>query len=495
MSDLAVQIVTHTIHQAERLSSQLKRAGIPTTIALGTIGALTSNGRDLSGPILVTEEALTSSLAERLFELIDTQPDWSDLPLLLLLTPDGASKNSFSKLLSRGSTTILEKPLSFHTLASVLQSALHARRKQYQTRDAIQALDTCKARMRSILRSNGICVEHLDLDGNLLAMDFDGQERIGIPNFTEIRGASSRSFWKKEESSCGAEDAMKAARSGSDGHYERHFMTSKGESVWWDIKLLPELNLIGEIDHLLAISHDITPRKQAEQALIQSEKLATVGRLVSSIAHEINNPLAALTNLLYLARLEENRPEVMAYLDIADQELRRVSIIVNQTLRFHKQSSSPQAVSPTNLLTTVLTLYQRKLNSVAVQVEMDLMASSPVSCFEGDIRQVVSNLVANAIDAMSHGGRLILRTRELRGKTCLKRGLVITVADTGDGMSPVVQSKIFDPFFTTKGIDGNGLGLWISQEIVKRHHGNLTVRSRQRKDASGTVFRLFLPAF
>ena len=242
------------------------------------------------------------------------------------------------------------------------------------------------------------------------------------------------------------------------------------------------------------ITIDITERKQTEAALIQSEKLAAVGRLASSIAHEINNPLESVTNLIYLARQHAVDPDAQRFLDTADQEIRRVSIIANQTLRFHKQPSNPQAISCSELLSTVLSIYEGKLKNAGIEVEKRKRAVQPVVCFEGDIRQILNNLVGNAIDAMPSGGRLLVRSREATDWSTGRKGLTLTIADTGIGMDAAVLQRIFDPFFTTKGIAGTGLGLWVSQEIAERHKGKLKVRSSRREGRSGTVFTLFLPS-
>lgn len=238
---------------------------------------------------------------------------------------------------------------------------------------------------------------------------------------------------------------------------------------------------------------DITGRKRIEEALLRSEKLAVVGRLAASIAHEINNPLEAVTNLLYLARGAAQLPEVRRHLDSAERELRRVSAIATQTLRFHKQSSSPTDVSSEALLTAVLSIFQGRILNSSVQVETRCTSRRPIHCFEGEIRQVLCNLIGNAIDAMPRaGGRLLLRSRE--GHDRLGReGIFLTVADNGPGMSPETTRRAFEPFFTTKGFSGTGLGLWVCQEIVERHRGKLRLRSSQRHSGSGTVLTVFLP--
>jgi PAS domain S-box-containing protein len=239
---------------------------------------------------------------------------------------------------------------------------------------------------------------------------------------------------------------------------------------------------------------DITERKLAEQALLRTEKLAAVGRLASSIAHEINNPLESITNLLYLARSSDDLEQSREYLALADTELRRASAITSQTLRFHRQSTRPTEITCDELVVTALNVLRSRIVNANITVEKRKRAQRPVLCFDGEIRQVVSNLLINAVDAMHpDGGRLIVRSREGREHTTGRPGLILTIADTGSGMSPETRTKLFEPFYTTKGIAGTGLGLWISKEIVERHQGRLSVRSSQRPGHTGTVFTIFLP--
>lgn len=250
----------------------------------------------------------------------------------------------------------------------------------------------------------------------------------------------------------------------------------------------------GSISGIIVLGVDITENKRAQKALIQNEKLAAVGRLSASIAHEINNPLGAVTNLLYLARVSGSSPEVQGYLDLADSELRRISAITNQTLSFSKQSANLKPISSAELIHGVVNIYQSRLLNGRVKVEQRIRAHQPITCFEGEIRQVLSNLVSNAIESMqSAGGRLLLRSRRATDWLKGRKGISITVADTGTGIHPDVQQKIFEPFFTTKGSSGTGLGLSVSLDIVARHKGSLRVRSRQAAGHSGTVFVLFLP--
>jgi signal transduction histidine kinase len=250
----------------------------------------------------------------------------------------------------------------------------------------------------------------------------------------------------------------------------------------------------GEIQGITAASLEITQQKKAELALIESEKLAAVGRLAASIAHEINNPLESITNLLFLARHGSDMGEIRSYLDGAESELRRVAAITSQTLRFHKQATSPQAITGEALIRSVISIYQGRIQNSRVAVSRRHRDRQPVRCFEGETRQVISNLVSNALDAMSAtGGRLVMRSREGVKWATGERGVVVTVADTGSGIPPATLDRIFKPFYTTKGITGTGLGLWISKEIMDRHNGWVRVRSQHTGIRTGTVFSIFLP--
>ena len=277
----------------------------------------------------------------------------------------------------------------------------------------------------------------------------------------------------------------RAMNDGIAGEFESYY--PEPLNLWVSVRVCPSR------DGIIVFFKDVTRQKQAAEALMEAEKLAAVGRLASSIAHEINNPLEAVTNLIYLARDQAVLPETRQYLDLADKELRRISIIANQTLRFHKQSTHPQAINCAELFSTVLSIYQGKLKNSNIKVEKRKRAHQSVVCFEGEIRQVLSNFVGNAIDAMPSGGRLLVRSREATDWRTGRKGLVLTVADTGSGIDPRIKSKIFEAFFTTKGMAGNGLGLWVSAEIVKRHGARLRIRSSQRNPHTGTVAALFLP--
>ena len=276
---------------------------------------------------------------------------------------------------------------------------------------------------------------------------------------------------------------------------EMTLIRPNGETMIFDFSLSPFRDDQGEVVFLVPEARDITELKRAEAALLQSEKLAAVGRLASSIAHEINNPLESVTNLIYLARRDAVSEEVRSYLETAERELRRVAVITNQTLRFHKQATRPRLVNCEELFESVLSIHQGRMVNARVQIERRSRGDAAVMCFDGEIRQVLNNLAGNAIDAMHpRGGLLLLRSRAGTEWSTGRHGVVLTVADSGEGMSAAVMKKVFEPFFTTKGDSGTGLGLWVSKEIIDRHLGALRVRSCQREGRCGTVFTVFLPA-
>jgi PAS domain S-box-containing protein len=239
------------------------------------------------------------------------------------------------------------------------------------------------------------------------------------------------------------------------------------------------------------ILRDITVRKKTEAALIRSEKLATVGRVAATIAHEINNPLQAVSDLLYLARVSPaNSSE---YLLMAAAELARAAQITNATLGFTRGGGKITRFRPSDVLESILTLFDRKLKSKSVVCERDYLTETEISGVESEIRQVLWNLLNNSLDAVEQGGCIKLRVSSslhaVNGP-----GVRITVADNGHGIATPSAGILFEPFFTTKE-NGNGLGLWVVSELVKKHRGSIRVRSRTTPGSpTGTAFCVFLPA-
>ncbi|MGA9672835.1 MAG: ATP-binding protein [Terracidiphilus sp.] len=247
---------------------------------------------------------------------------------------------------------------------------------------------------------------------------------------------------------------------------------------------------------------DASDRKRSEDALRKTEKLAATGRLAASIAHEINNPLEAITNLLFLLHnFCELQDPALNYVAMAQHEARRISEITQQTLRFYRQSTLPARANICELLDSILSLYQGRFNTLNIAVERDYSTTMDLFCFAGEIRQVFANLVGNAIDATTAGGRVVIRARRSHNwKDPGQTGVRFAVADTGAGMEAAIIERVFEAFFTTKEVTGTGLGLWVSHEIILKHKGLVRVRSRTASQGreepaktSGTVFLLFFP--
>ncbi|HEY0308504.1 MAG TPA: PAS domain S-box protein [Acidobacteriaceae bacterium] len=240
---------------------------------------------------------------------------------------------------------------------------------------------------------------------------------------------------------------------------------------------------------------DLTTAKRSESALLQSEKLAVAGRLAASISHEINNPLEAVTNLLYIIGMEPLSPQIAQYLQQAQAELGRVSHIAAQTLRFYRQTTKPAPMKSSDLTDSVISLYRSRLQAANIHLVLDHREHKPIVGYASELRQVLANLIGNALDAMNGMDPRVLtiRSRPATDWRTGHAGVRITVADTGSGMDNATLEHIFEPFFTTKSETGTGLGLWVSEEILHKRSGSLRVRSSRLPEHRGSVFAFFLP--
>jgi len=268
---------------------------------------------------------------------------------------------------------------------------------------------------------------------------------------------------------------------------EHRMRRGDGSYRWVLARAQPLIDTMGKVAHWFGTSTDIDDRKAQENLLLRAEKLAAAGRLAATVAHEINNPLEAVGNLIYLALHEPELPPVSrGYLRMANEELRRVGHIVSQTLGFYRESSTPQPVDLSALVNDVLTLYQRKLDARQIRVTRN-METVIVEGVAGELRQVAANLLSNALDAMEPYGVLGVEVRLQREQVRL------SISDTGHGIATPLLEHIFEPFFTTKKDAGTGLGLWVVKGIVEKHRGQLNVMSSQKEEDHGTAFVMTLP--
>ena len=239
---------------------------------------------------------------------------------------------------------------------------------------------------------------------------------------------------------------------------------------------------------------EMVARKKAEEALIRSEKLASVGRMSAVIAHEINNPLAAVMDLLYLAESADGVPEsVREYLSTADAELKRIAHITRQTLGFYREMAAPVTFPFASLLGSVVDLLRSKINARKAVLDVQCEKGLEITAVHGELRQVFSNLLANSLDALGDGGRVTIRASSSRDPQNGTLRVRVTVSDNGRGIEPAALSQIFEPFFTTKGATGNGLGLWVTKQIIEKHGGQIRLRSHTSGRHCGTSFSITLP--
>jgi len=289
---------------------------------------------------------------------------------------------------------------------------------------------------------------------------------------------------------------LQQALAGS-GEYETEYRTTfpDGSIHWIGARARTIFDKAGKPERMIGVAMDITSNKLAEDALRKSEKLAAAGRLAATIAHEINNPLEAVTNLLYILRANDKWDNnARTYVAQAEHELARIAHVTRQTLGFYRETTSPQVMDLPKIVDEALSLYLPRIQAKHIRLSREYDQTVKVTGLPGEIRQVVSNLVANAIDALPPAGALRVRVRQCRELNNSHRpGGRIVIADSGSGITRDHRKKLFEPFYTTKQDVGTGLGLWVSREIVQKHGGNITLRSSVAPGRTGTVFSIFLP--
>ncbi|HLJ76189.1 MAG TPA: ATP-binding protein [Acidobacteriaceae bacterium] len=278
-------------------------------------------------------------------------------------------------------------------------------------------------------------------------------------------------------------------------HFETVRVRKDGRRIDVSLTISPVRNEAGVIVGAAKIARDITKRKQTEQALRMSERLASVGRLAASIAHEINNPLEGLTNLVYLAKQNTAEPNTRDLLRSAEEELARVSLLTRQTLGFYRERATARTFTVSSLLTPLIAAYMSRIRNKAIVIQPEIRQDPEICGIAGEIRQVLANLLSNSIDAVPPGGRIRIRISSGRAWSGPHRsGVRLTIADSGSGIPAETRKRIYQPFFTTKKETGTGLGLWVCQGIVEKHGGRISLLSSTTPGRSGTAFSIFLPA-
>ena len=362
-----------------------------------------------------------------------------------------------------------------------------ARTLQRQTADRLrQALDAAQLGTWIWDRASDL----LDLDERAAHL-FHAEPHVPIS-----RSALRERVVTTEDQAYASETLQHFLESGGIYSAEYRVDSPEGVQTWvsasGNATLAPNgIDIIG----MVGTVQDITSRKSQENALRQSEKLAATGRLAATIAHEINNPLEAVTNLIYLSRTDPDVPApVQLLLETADTELARVAHIAQQTLGFYRDTTRPIEIHLNELLHGVVDLFTRKMASRKITCTLDLEPGLCINGLQGEIRQVFSNLIVNAIDSFTFApilkpGRIHIRGRHFRGHP---EAVSILVCDQATGIPPSARQRIFSPFFTTKLSVGTGLGLWVTRGFVEKQRGTISFRTRT-SDPSGTIFRVVLP--
>jgi PAS domain S-box-containing protein len=386
--------------------------------------------------------------------------------------------------------------LSTQELEQRLMRANAERQLAEERAAASDALRDRDAMLQIALEANGMALWVWDLKQGTIHWSEEKYRMIGlepgsVPPATEVWLAAVH-----PEDSEAVRKSVMAARDGvaADYHNQYRVVWPDGSVHWLESQGKCQRDAAGQVERIVGVVADVTLRKRTEDALLRTEKLAIAGRLAASIAHEINNPLEAVSNLLFLVTLAETAETAQEHAHHALEQLMRVSLITQQTLKFHRQAGSPKSTRLSEVLESVLALFRSKLVASDIAVEVRAAREMSVDCMPSETQQIFANLVANAIDAMPQGGRLVVRLRPSQSWRDAKiAGMRITFVDSGVGMSRATMRRIFEPFFTTKMETGTGLGMWVVAQLVERHHGEVRVWSTQRKGRSGTSFSVFLP--
>jgi PAS domain S-box-containing protein len=356
-----------------------------------------------------------------------------------------------------------------------------------------KASEEASQRLAAIVESSDDAIISKDLHGVVTSWNpgaesifgFTAQEMIGRPITTiippELRDDESRIL-------------ATIARGERIEHFETVRLRKDGTTVEVSLTVSPVKDEAGRIVGAAKIARDITQRRKAEQTLLITERLAAVGRLAATVAHEINNPLEAVTNLVYLAKMAAASNEVLSFLTAAEEQLACVSHITKQTLGFYRETGGTRRVRPREIVSSVLSVFAPRARNKGIELTTEIESDVEISAVPGEIRQVVANLVSNSIDATPRLGKIRIRVSAARRPAGDRAsGARITVADTGSGIPAEMFARVFEPFFTTKRDVGTGLGLWVCKNIVGAHHGSVRGRSSTARGKSGTVFSVFLP--
>ncbi|HWC17378.1 MAG TPA: PAS domain S-box protein [Terriglobales bacterium] len=355
--------------------------------------------------------------------------------------------------------------------------------------------EVMRSRLAAIVESSDDAIASKDLDGIVTSWNASAERMFGY-KAEEIIGKPVTLIIPPELQQDEPMILSKIRRGEKIDHFETVRITKNGERLDVSLTVSPVKDEHGEVVGAAKIVRNITDQKRIERALRTTEKLAAAGRLAATVAHEINNPLEAVTNLVYLAQREAaGARNLEQYLQLASRELERVAHIARQTLAFYRESSStPNHCNLGQILDELLRLYQTRIESRGIKLSKQYANDIEIKAMAGELRHAFSNLITNAIDAMPAGGSLVIRaSKRHEWHNSHLPGVRLTFLDTGCGIESQYRKYLFEPFFTTKDHIGTGLGLWITQGIITKHGGSIRMKSSTAEENRGTVFSIFLP--
>jgi len=366
-------------------------------------------------------------------------------------------------------------------------------RELEESRGQLQAALTASQRLAAIVESSDDAIIAKDLDGTVTCWN-PGAERMFGYREEEMIGQSISKVIPPEV----LEDEDRIMAAVARGERTQHVETLRhhknGEVIEVSLTVSPVREGNGRILGVASISRNITQSKRVERALHVSERLASVGRLAATIAHEINNPLEAVTNLIFLAQNCTAEQDIYEFLDQAQRELARVALLTKQTLGFYRENKGASPVTLGELVSPLVSVFSARARNKAIRIETEIRQNPTIYAIAGEIRQLFANLLNNSIDAVKDGGLIKIRLSATTERSGAQRaGVRLTVADTGTGIPKEAQDKLYEPFFTTKEDIGTGLGLWVTSSVIKKHKGSIRVRSSVTPGRSWTAFSVFLP--
>ncbi|MCU1286277.1 MAG: multi-sensor signal transduction histidine kinase [Acidobacteriales bacterium] len=426
--------------------------------------------------LIILDVRLPDIIGYEVAKRIKSNPATSSIPIIQL-SASFITDESKVQALDSGADQFLTQPVEGPVLIASVKALLRMRNAETISRLSAHQWQTTFDAL-----SEGIGL--LDNDQNILRCNRRMSELLALP-YPEIEGRNCTEILNS---------AFGISRDRVKAFSLRQVFESRVGRQWFRTTIDPVVDYAGDPVGSILVIAEITDQKLAEEALMVTEKLAATGRLAHSIAHEINNPLSSITNVIFLLKHSlKSNPEAQEYLEIADAELLRVSLITKQTLSFHRDSSHPVKVSLSEIVDSALSIYSLQLKQKQIVVDKRFEAKGFVHAFPGQLRQVFSNMLANALDASIAKSKFTIHVYDSHSwRGTGSKGVRVVFSDTGKGISASDKTHLCEAFFTTKEQKGSGLGLWLSMAIINQHGGGISVRSRVTSP-SGTCFSLFFP--